>query len=611
MRWKFRKVFWCEMNRRSWVSKAEQEPLTLRQHATENLAGCRSPEVLAEATEVLVFATVEFGGDRNWTKEINEGAQFDICRYITSTTVTKCSVEIVVNTCLRIITVPWCFHSVYTTTFVENNAFTSHIYIEQSPGTRGEPRISHFQASHSTCFFAILYAAEAYQRVHNSPDIERLSIQYFKFYCRPINLPVPEELWRLLRLLKSASGSPVIRVGQNVADVMHSLCSANPAFNGLTQVNATGFDPELRFLLNHRRPFDYQRQRCSGRGKPSVNTAHKNPDSQSHKPDNIELATYTQLAASIASDSGIHTSTNERRLQSNKPYNAQQLRTLLARFKMQSSAETSLMEAPPNAILPSAVSKFQSLTETPCRSNCVKVPKKPNRRNFPQILKNSQSNAPKGGIERATSTFSTNCDIKQSASLEQPSALALSETWHTPKVSDTVTPVDGYSAFELIKNEGGLVISTLQRPPEGTSIASDQVDFLQRRSTKSPNRALGLNMLHTPDTAQANNRPSWIWSSLTKDVLFNQKVINALLEHSDHCVLAFDFSGTGPDIPKLKRGFETSAAQTSQECPFLNGLNRGQLQWKNYIEPLSGTSTGRTQYSPRKTSTQSDWPQVS
>ncbi|GAA54425.1 hypothetical protein CLF_102968 [Clonorchis sinensis] len=147
-------------------------------------------------------------------------------------------------------------------------------------------------------------------------------------------------------------------------------------------------DPGQQFLLTHRRPPEFQRQQCSGGDKPHVDGAPK-------------------LATLIAGDSDVHTSTKERRLQPNKPHTIRQIRKLLAGFKVQSSAKTSLMGAPPKELLLGAVTQRlgphrdtfkskprQSAQETKQRQDCP--------------LNNSKSACPKGGIERATSSSGGN-----------------------------------------------------------------------------------------------------------------------------------------------------------------------------------------------------------
>ncbi|GAA48615.1 hypothetical protein CLF_101823 [Clonorchis sinensis] len=88
------------------------------------------------------------------------------------------------------------------------------------------------------------------------------------------------------------------------------------------------------------------------------------PDSQNHKPDYSESGSpsYTQLAKLSARVSDVHASTKGRRLQPNKPYTIRQIRKLLAGLKVQSSAKTSFMGAPPKELLTSEVAA-QAFTE--------------------------------------------------------------------------------------------------------------------------------------------------------------------------------------------------------------------------------------------------------
>ncbi|GAA55460.1 hypothetical protein CLF_108033 [Clonorchis sinensis] len=85
----------------------------------------------------------------------------------------------------------------------------------------------------------------------------------------------------------------------------------------------------------------------------------QDPDNQSLKPDHNkpECLSYTQLAMLIAGDSDVHTSTKVKRPQLNKPHTIRQIRKLLAGFKMQSSAKTSLMRAPPKELLGAATQR--------------------------------------------------------------------------------------------------------------------------------------------------------------------------------------------------------------------------------------------------------------
>ncbi|GAA52034.1 hypothetical protein CLF_107249 [Clonorchis sinensis] len=52
------------------------------------------------------------------------------------------------------------------------------------------------------------------------------------------------------------------------------------------------------------------------------------------------------------------------------------------------------------------------------------------------------------------SLFNKLCDIKQSVCLEQPSIIALTETWLTPDVSDAEISIDGYSIFRADSKRG-------------------------------------------------------------------------------------------------------------------------------------------------------------
>ncbi|GAA56361.1 hypothetical protein CLF_110705 [Clonorchis sinensis] len=89
-------------------------------------------------------------------------------------------------------------------------------------------------------------------------------------------------------------------------------------------------------------------------------------DSQSLIPDHGEpdSPSYTQLATLVAGCSDVHTSAKERRVQPNKPYTIRQIRKLLAGFKVQSSAKTSLMGAPPKELLGAATQRSKPHRDT-------------------------------------------------------------------------------------------------------------------------------------------------------------------------------------------------------------------------------------------------------
>ncbi|GAA47462.1 hypothetical protein CLF_100394 [Clonorchis sinensis] len=130
----------------------------------------------------------------------------------------------------------------------------------------------------------------------------------------------------------------------------------------------------------------------------------QDPDSRSLKPDHRELesSSHTHLAKLIAGDSDVHTSAKEGRLQPNKPYTIRQIRKLPAGFKVQSSAKTSLMGAPPKQPLLGADTQLsrpqrdtfpikprQNAQETKQTRSCL------------NSLNNRKSGRPKGVIERA------------------------------------------------------------------------------------------------------------------------------------------------------------------------------------------------------------------
>ncbi|GAA51905.1 hypothetical protein CLF_106989 [Clonorchis sinensis] len=104
-------------------------------------------------------------------------------------------------------------------------------------------------------------------------------------------------------------------------------------------------------------------------------------DSQSLKPDHGEpdSPSYTQLATLISGDSDVRVSAKEKRLQPNKPYTIRQVRKLLAGFKVQSSAKTSFMRAPPKELFGVATQRSKPHRDT-FRPNRANLPKNPNRR---------------------------------------------------------------------------------------------------------------------------------------------------------------------------------------------------------------------------------------
>ncbi|GAA52562.1 hypothetical protein CLF_108329 [Clonorchis sinensis] len=75
----------------------------------------------------------------------------------------------------------------------------------------------------------------------------------------------------------------------------------------------------------------------------------RDPDSQSHKSDSsvLKIPAYTELVTLIAGDLGVHTKAKRKRLWSNKPRKPRPTEKLLAGFKVQSSAKTSLFGVPP------------------------------------------------------------------------------------------------------------------------------------------------------------------------------------------------------------------------------------------------------------------------
>ncbi|GAA52690.1 hypothetical protein CLF_108631 [Clonorchis sinensis] len=194
-------------------------------------------------------------------------------------------------------------------------------------------------------------------------------------------------------------------------------------------------------------------------------------DSQSLKPDHGEpnSPSYTQLATLIAGDSDVHTGAKERRLQPNKPYTTRQIRKLLAGFKVQSSEKTSLMGAPPKELLGAATQRSKPHGDTiPTKSRQHAQEAKQTQ---DRPLSNSKPGRPKDVNERATSSngrnfrprgknfvhqslFNKLCDIKQSVCLEQPSIIALTETWLTPDVSYAEISIDGYSVFRADSKRG-------------------------------------------------------------------------------------------------------------------------------------------------------------
>ncbi|GAA51738.1 hypothetical protein CLF_106721, partial [Clonorchis sinensis] len=107
-------------------------------------------------------------------------------------------------------------------------------------------------------------------------------------------------------------------------------------------------------------------------------------------------------------DSDVHTSTKERQLQPNKPHTIRQIRRLLAGFKVQSSAKTSLMGAPPKELLGAATQlsgPHRDIFPIKPHQNAQETKQTQAR---PNSLNNSMSGRPKGDIERATSGIGRN-----------------------------------------------------------------------------------------------------------------------------------------------------------------------------------------------------------
>ncbi|GAA58117.1 hypothetical protein CLF_113583, partial [Clonorchis sinensis] len=134
-----------------------------------------------------------------------------------------------------------------------------------------------------------------------------------------------------------------------------------------------------------------------------VKVVAQDPDSQSLKPDHSEpeSPSYTQLATLIAGDSDVHTIAKEGRLQPNKPNTIRQIRKLLAGLKVQSSAKTSLMGAPPKELIGAATQRSKPQRDTfpvKPRQNAKETKRTQSCLNF---LNNSKSGRPKGVIERA------------------------------------------------------------------------------------------------------------------------------------------------------------------------------------------------------------------
>ncbi|GAA50217.1 hypothetical protein CLF_104247 [Clonorchis sinensis] len=207
--------------------------------------------------------------------------------------------------------------------------------------------------------------------------------------------------------------------------------------------------------------------------------------------------------------------------------------------------------------------------------------------------------SPSEAAETALKCLSTNClslfnklcDIKQSVCLEQPSIIALTETWLTPDVSGAKISIDGYSIFRADSKRGragGVALYLHAALPipivtSGTAPApfcnelwlqvplrgSDSVLLgVVYRSPSSPPeddhfliRTLGqlsssyhfthlllvgdFNAPKAPWTElqyRAGQQPSLLDLVITNERHFvDQVTINAPLGHSDHCVLTFDF----------------------------------------------------------------------
>ncbi|GAA53520.1 hypothetical protein CLF_110410 [Clonorchis sinensis] len=173
-------------------------------------------------------------------------------------------------------------------------------------------------------------------------------------------------------------------------------------------------------------------------------------------------------------------------------YTIRQIRKLLAGFKVQSSEKTSLMGAPPKELLgkntSSAKGKSPAQTGLPqgeknpanekqptkppiegADKYASEVPSEPSTQTRRAAIKSANlpgyttlGSSPSEAAETVLKCLSTNClslfnklcDIKQSVCLEQPSIIALTETWLTPDVSDAEISIDGYSIFRADSKRG-------------------------------------------------------------------------------------------------------------------------------------------------------------
>ncbi|GAA50341.1 hypothetical protein CLF_104396 [Clonorchis sinensis] len=246
-------------------------------------------------------------------------------------------------------------------------------------------------------------------------------------------------------------------------------------------------------------------------------------DSQSLKRDQggPDSPSYTQLATLIAGGSDVHTSAKERRLQQNRSYTIRQIRKLLAGFKVQSSAKTSLMGAPPKELLGAATQRSNPYRET--------FPIKPGQhaqatkrtQDFP--LSNSKSGRPKGVIERTTSN--------------KPAQTGLSQEKTANEKRPTKPPIKGADKYA---SEVPSEPSTQKRDtelqcvgPSGLCAAALTEVFQQCSWTQ---HAIA------PTRYRAGQQPSLLDLVITNERHFvDQMIINALRGHSNHCVLTFDF----------------------------------------------------------------------
>ncbi|GAA48818.1 hypothetical protein CLF_102073 [Clonorchis sinensis] len=187
----------------------------------------------------------------------------------------------------------------------------------------------------------------------------------------------------------------------------------------------------------------------------------RGPDTQSHKfkSSALNYPTYTKLATLIVGDMGGHTSTK--------------------RGKKLRSPET---KAPHNwtTSAPANEGQFSEIQSSEQKCTLRRLIRRLGVERGIRLLNlltsgrtplgSSPSDAPETVLKRLTTSCLSSINklrnIKQSAYLEQPSVVALTETWLAPEVSDVEILVSGYSIFRADSKRGSVIYCCPASPPE-------------------------------------------------------------------------------------------------------------------------------------------------